>query len=74
MAPQVNPERRRKTMELARLHDEWAAKYQIDDADHTPDGADGENRQSPTPEQEWEFVRQAREALGQDPDTGLYRD
>jgi hypothetical protein len=73
VATKMNPERRRKAMAMARLHDEWVAKYEIDDVRYTPDGADGKNRRSPTREQEWEFVRQARELLGQDPDTGLSR-
>jgi hypothetical protein len=59
MALRMDSERRRKMMALARLQDEWQAKCQIDDADCTPDGADGDNRRSPTPEQEWEFVRHA---------------
>jgi hypothetical protein len=74
MALEIDPERRRKLMELGRLHDEWQAKHKIDDADYTPNGADGDDRKSPTLDQEWEFERRAREIFGQDPETGRYRD
>jgi hypothetical protein len=74
MALDMDPEERRKLMELARIHDEWQQKYEIDDAEWTPDGADGPNRRSPTIEQQWEYVRKAREIAGQDPETGRYLD
>lgn len=72
MALEIHPERRRKLMELARVHDEWQARHGIDDADFTPDGASSGRRRTPTPEQEWELERRTREILGQDPDTGRY--
>lgn len=74
MSFEFDPERRRKLVELGKLHDEWQAKYEIDDAEYTPNGADGDNRKSPTLEQLWEFEKRAREIFGQDPETGLYRD
>ena len=74
MAPQMNPERRRKLKELARLHSEWQARHGIDDADYVPEGSDSDNRRSPTPKQLWEYMRQAREIVGQDPETGRYVD
>ncbi|GAB3160505.1 hypothetical protein GCM10027290_66620 [Micromonospora sonneratiae] len=74
MALDMDPERRRKLMELARLQDEWQERHQLDDVEFTPDGADGDQRRTPTLEQQWEYERRAREILGQDPDTGLYRD
>ncbi|GAA4459100.1 hypothetical protein [Phytohabitans houttuyneae] len=69
---EMDPERRRKLMELARVHDEWQARYGIDDADFTPDGSDSERRRTPTPDQVWELERRTRVVLGQDPDTGRY--
>jgi len=74
MALQMDPERRRRLMELSRWREEWAEKHGIDDIDWTPDGADGPNRRTPTPEQAWEYVRRAREICGQDPQTGRYLD
>jgi hypothetical protein len=74
MAVQMDPERRRKLAELARVHEEWQARHGIDDAEFTPDGAESDRRRSPTPEQEWELVRRTREVLGQDPETGHYLD
>ncbi|MFC7548795.1 hypothetical protein [Plantactinospora sp. GCM10030261] len=73
MALQMDPERRRKLLELARWNREWEERHQIDDADHTVDGSDGPKRRSPTPEQEAEYHRRADEIMGIDPDTGLYR-
>jgi hypothetical protein len=71
----MDPDRRRRLMALAHLHDEWQRRHGIDDVDFTPDGADdSDNRRSPTLEQEWEFERRAREIFGQDPETGRYRD
>ena len=72
MAQEMDPERRRKLAELARLHDEWQTRHGIDDEEFTPDGADSDQRRAPTPEQEREYVRHAREIMGQDPDTGRY--
>lgn len=74
MALQMDPDRRRRLEAIDRWRDEWAAKYGIDDIDWTPDGSDGPDRRSPTPEQALEFVRKVRELSGQDPDTGRYLD
>jgi len=74
MALQMDPERRRKVKELARLHEEWQARHDIDDADYVSDGSGSDDRRSPTPEQMWEFVREARRIVGQDPETGRYLD
>lgn len=63
MALEIDPERRRKLAELARLHDEWQARYGIDDEEFTPDGADSENRRAPSPEQERELVDRTRELM-----------
>jgi hypothetical protein len=74
MTVEFDPERRRKLIELNRLQTEWQDKYGIDDAEYTPNGAEGDNRRSPTLEQVWEFERKAREIFGQDPETGRYRE
>jgi hypothetical protein len=73
MALQMDPERRRKLMELAAWHREWRGKHGVDDVEFVPDdAADHPDRRYPSPEQDREFMRRAREIMGQDPDTGLY--
>ncbi|HKT03696.1 MAG TPA: hypothetical protein VJT31_29565 [Rugosimonospora sp.] len=75
MALQMDPERRRKLMELARWHDEWQAKHGVDDVEFVPeDAADHPERGYPTAEAEREYMHRAREILGQDPETGRYRE
>lgn len=69
----MDPRRRRKLTELARVHEQWQARYGIDDAEFVPAGADGAHRRSPTPEQEHELMRSMGEVLGFDPATGHYR-
>jgi hypothetical protein len=44
---------------LARWHDEWVAKYDIDDADWVVDGCSGPNRRSPSPQAEQEYHARA---------------
>jgi hypothetical protein len=73
MALQMDPERRRKLMELAEWHREWQKNHGVDDVEFVPENADDyPDRRYPTPEQDREFMRRAREILGQDPDTGRY--
>jgi hypothetical protein len=67
VALQMDPERRRKLAELARWHDEWQAKHQVDDADWVPEGADSELRRSPSLEAEREYWVKAGEIMGSDP-------
>ncbi|MBO0871538.1 MAG: hypothetical protein J2P15_23550 [Micromonosporaceae bacterium] len=73
MALDMDPERRRRLMELARWREEWQTKYGIDDVEFIPDDAPvTPDVRFPTAEQEWEYVRRAREILGLDPETGRY--
>lgn len=72
MAQELDPERRRKLLELGRWHEEWRARYGIDDAEFVPEGADSGSRRSPTPEQERELMRRSDEIMGYEPDTGRY--
>jgi hypothetical protein len=73
MALEMDPERRRRLMELDRWRREWQEKYQIDDIEFIEPGAQvSPNVRYPTAEQEWEYVRRAREIMGQDPETGRY--
>lgn len=75
MALEMDPERRRKLMELARWHDQWQTEHQVDDAEHVPEGADSaEHRRPPSPEAEREFMTKAREIMGLDPETGQRKD
>ncbi|QSB16808.1 hypothetical protein JQS43_11280 [Natronosporangium hydrolyticum] len=74
MALEMDPERKRKLKELARVHAEWQAQHGVDDEEHTPVGAAApQGRRPPTPEQEAEFWRRASEVMGYDPETGRYR-
>jgi len=68
---EMDPERRRRMMELARWHRAWQAEHGVDDADFIPEGSDSENRRPPSPEAEREFMARAREIMGLDPQTGL---
>ena len=75
MALQMDPERRRRLMELARWHDEWQDRHGIDDVEFAPeDTAADPARAYPTAEADREFMHRAREILGQDPRTGRYRE
>jgi hypothetical protein len=47
---EMDPERSRMSMELARWHDAGQQRHGIDDADWTPEGAEGDNRRGPTVE------------------------
>jgi hypothetical protein len=73
VALQMDPERRRKLMELARWHDQWQAEHQVDDAEFVPEGADSERRRPPTPDAERDFMARAREIMGLDPESGHRR-
>jgi hypothetical protein len=66
--PEMDPELRRRLMALARWHDEWVARYGIDDVEWVPEGSEV-NRRSPTPEQELEFYREADRIMGRRPAT-----
>jgi hypothetical protein len=68
MAKDMDPERRRKLSELARWHDEWQTRHQVDDAEWVPDGADAGHAQPPSADAEREFMRRADEIMGPDPD------
>jgi hypothetical protein len=71
----MDPERRRRLMELARWREEWQTKHDVDDVEFAPqDAGTDPDRKYPSPEAEREFIRRAREIMGQDPDTGLYRE
>ncbi|MEU7958721.1 hypothetical protein ACN267_29875 [Micromonospora sp. WMMD734] len=74
MAMNVDPERQRRLRELAELHARWQATHRVDDVDFTPEGADSAQRRSPSAQAQREYMRQAREIMGLDPDTGHYRD
>jgi hypothetical protein len=50
---------RHRLVELARWHDEWVAKYEIDDADWVAGGCDGPNRKSPSADAEHEYHARA---------------
>jgi hypothetical protein len=67
MGLQIHPERRRRLMELARLHRQWQQRHGVDESD--PDDA----ARRPTPAQEREFTARARRVMGLDPETGHYR-
>jgi hypothetical protein len=70
MAQNVDSERRRKLMDLARWHDEWQTRHRVDDAEWVPEGAGAGNARPPSPEAEREFMRRADEIMGRDPDAG----
>jgi hypothetical protein len=73
MALDMDPERRRRLMELARWREEWQTKHGIDDAESIPDDVPVDpDVRFPTGEQDWEYTRKAREILGLDPETGRY--
>ncbi|BCJ68643.1 hypothetical protein [Polymorphospora rubra] len=74
MALRMDPARRRRLQELARIHDRWQAEHGIDDAEFTPDGADSARRRTPSPEAERELMARSRAVMGLDPETGHYRD
>ncbi len=68
MRLEMDPERRRRLTELARLHDDWQRRHGIDEAEP------GDAGRRPAVEQEREFTTRARQVLGLDPETGHYRD
>jgi hypothetical protein len=59
MTHDLDPTVRDRLVELARWHDEWVAKYDIDDADWVVDGCSGPNRRSPSPQAEQEYHARA---------------
>lgn len=67
VALEMDSERRRKLAELARWHDEWQARHGVDDAEHTPEGADPEHARPPSPEAEREYWARAAEIMGGEP-------
>lgn len=74
MALRMDPARRRRLQDLARVHARWQAEHGIDDAEFTPDGADSAHRRGPSPEAERELMVRSRVAMGLDPVTGHYPD
>jgi hypothetical protein len=71
----MDPERRRKLLELAAWHREWSAKH----ADRTPYRPEGDDDSDynlhhvdldADPDAEAEFMHRAREIMGLDPETG----
>jgi hypothetical protein len=67
MGAEVDPQRQRRLAELARWHDEWQQKWDIDEELDPDDPAI-------TPEAQREYQARADEIMGRDPATGRYRE
>jgi hypothetical protein len=63
MALDMDAIQRRRLLALAKWHDEWVAKHDIDDADWVADGCSGPNRRSPSAAAEQEYHARANQIM-----------